>query len=422
MRFFPAVLFFAAILAACAQQPAVLWIELNGYISPGTATYVEEAFAQASQYSAVLITLDTLGGSADAMLKIVETIQRSPVPVIGYVYPAGGKALSAGTYILMATHYAAMAPGTLIGSAQPVSGGEPVTDSKVLNFFAEKMGTLAESQGRNRDEAVKIVLENKNFNPQRALEARLVEAVATDVEELLAKADGSVVKTFAGEKVLRVKGIPLIKKGPSMTASAVALLSDPLVSSLLITLGILTLLFGLTSPGWGGEVAGGLMILLGLVGQGLNINIAGALLAAIGAGLLLYELVSPGFGLAGVGGILALTIGIILLGGYSPAPAFVAQEWLTQFQTTVIAIAVFAAAFLGFLAYKSFTAQKKRPREWVSMHGRAVEDIKPGGVGYIVVDGEYWRATARRLVKEHERVRIVGREGGVFVVEPEDST
>lgn len=422
MRFLFAAILLAAVFSAAGQQNAILWVEINGYISLGTATYVEEAFTHASQYSAVLITIDTLGGQADAMLKIVETIQRSPVPVIGYVYPAGGKALSAGTYILMATHYAAMAPGTLIGSAQPVSGGEPVTDSKVLNFFAEKMGTLAEAQGRNRDEAVKIVLENKNFNPQKALQAGLIEAVATDVEELLSNADGKVVKTLAGEKVLRVKGLPLTKVGPSITAGAVALLSDPLVSSLLITLGILVLLVGLTSPGWGGEVAGGLMIILGLVGQGLNINVAGALLTAVGVGLLLYELMSPGFGLAGAGGIFALTVGIILLGGYNPVPRFVAQEWLTRFQTTVIAIAVFAAAFLGFLGYKSYRAQKKRPGEWMSRYGRAVEPIEPGGIGYIVVDGEYWKAKALKKVGEQEKVKIVGREKGVFIVEPENAT
>jgi membrane-bound serine protease (ClpP class) len=132
------------------RADSVLWIEVDGYISPGTVRHFEEAFAVASRYSAVLVTIDTLGGQADSMLSIVELIQRSPVPVIGFVYPEGGKAMSAGAYILMATDFAAMAPGTIIGSGQPVSGGQPVTDSKILNFFAEKMGTLAELHGRNR--------------------------------------------------------------------------------------------------------------------------------------------------------------------------------------------------------------------------------------------------------------------------------
>ncbi|MEM0442768.1 MAG: nodulation protein NfeD [Candidatus Caldarchaeum sp.] len=407
---------------AAAQPSAVLWVEVNGYISPGTAAYVEEAFAEASRYSAVLVTLDTLGGQADAMLRIVESIQRSPVPVIGFVYPVGGKAMSAGTYILMASNFAAMSPGTLIGSAQPVAGGEPVTDSKVLNFFAEKMGSLAEANGRNREEAVKIVLENKNFNPQSAMEAGLIEAVANSVDELLEQADGKTVMTFWGERVLNVKGASVVRKSPSLTATIVSMLSDPLLSSVLITLGILLVVFGLSSPGWGGEVMGILLVILGLVGQGLNINIAGALLVIVGAVLMLYELLSPGFGIVGIGGILCLTLGMILIGGYPPTPAFVAQEWFTQFQTTVIMLALFMAAFLGFLGYKSYKAQRRRPIELSAKHARAVERIETGRVGYIVIEGEYWRAKAVRAVEEGQSVKIVGREDGVFVVEPEEPT
>ncbi|MEM4380841.1 MAG: NfeD family protein [Candidatus Caldarchaeum sp.] len=407
---------------AAAQPSTVLWVEVNGYISPGTAAYVEEAFSEASRYSAVLVTIDTLGGQADAMLRIVELIQRSPVPVIGFVYPVGGKAMSAGTYILMASNFAAMSPGTLIGSAQPVAGGEPVTDSKVLNFFAEKMGSLAEANGRNREEAVKIVLENKNFNPQSALEAGLVEAVANSVDELFEQADGKTVMTFWGERVLNLKGASVVRKSPSLTATIVSMLSDPLLSSVLITLGILLVVFGLSSPGWGGEVAGILLVILGLVGQGLNINIAGALLVVVGAVLLLYELLSPGFGIVGIGGILALSLGVILIGGYSPTPAFVAQEWFTQLQTTVMMLALFMAAFLGFLGYKSYKAQRRKPVEISAKRARAVERIEAGRVGYIILEGEYWRAKAVKTVEEGKIVKIIGREDGVFVVEPEEPT
>jgi len=411
---------YATLLAVgLAQKPTVLMIEIKGYISPGTALYVEESMKEAGRYSAVLITLDTLGGQADAMLRIVETIERSSVPVIGYVYPPGGKAMSAGTYILMATDLAAMAPGTLIGSAQPVAGGEPVTDSKTLNFFAEKMGTLAENHGRNREEAVKIVLENKNFNHQAALEAGLIEVVATDVGELLQKADGRVVKSLFGERVLNVKGAEIIIKPPSIASSFTSFLSDPLVSSLLLTIGIIVLIFSLPAPGWGGEVAGIVMIVLGLVGQGLSINVVGALLIIVGAGLLLYELFSPGFGLIGLGGIAALTFGLILVGAYAPAPAFVAEEYLKQFQSTIIALAVFSAAFLIFTSYKAFKGQRKKPLDWLDKKGRAVEKIAAGRTGYIVVAGEYWRAKALKDIDENQSVKVVGRENGLLLVEPD---
>ncbi|MEM1978363.1 MAG: ATP-dependent Clp protease proteolytic subunit, partial [Candidatus Caldarchaeum sp.] len=333
------------LLVINAEQPSVLWISIDGYISSGTVLYVEEAVSSSAKYSALLITLNTLGGSADAMLRIVEALQRAPVATIGFVYPPGGKALSAGTYILLATDFAAMAPGTVIGSAQPIAGGEPVTDSKVLNFFAEKMGTLAETHGRNREEAIKIVTENKNFNPLSAYESGLIEAVAVDIDELLKLADGKVVKRLEGEKILRLSNARVERKEVGLTAAVVSAISDPLVSSLLISIGILMLLVGLSSPGWGGEIVGGLMIVLGLIGQGLNINIAGAFLAFLGAVLLLYEILSPGFGVIGVSGLVSLTVGIILLGGYSPAPAFVAQEWFTSFQTSVVLIALFLAGF-----------------------------------------------------------------------------
>ncbi|MEM2034814.1 MAG: NfeD family protein, partial [Candidatus Caldarchaeum sp.] len=214
----------------------------------------------------------------------------------------------------------------------------------------------------------------------------------------------------------------VVRKSPSLTATIVSMLSDPLLSSVLITLGILLVVFGLSSPGWGGEVMGILLVILGLVGQGLNINIAGALLVIVGAVLMLYELLSPGFGIVGIGGILCLTLGMILIGGYPPTPAFVAQEWFTQFQTTVIMLALFMAAFLGFLGYKSYKAQRRRPIELSAKHARAVERIETGRVGYIVIEGEYWRAKAVRAVEEGQSVKIVGREDGVFVVEPEEPT
>lgn len=409
------------LLSSYSETPQVLYLTIDGYISSGTAMYIERTLAS-SRYEAVVITINTLGGSADAMLRIVEAIERSPTPIIGFVYPVGGKALSAGTYILMSTHFAAMAPETLIGSAQPVAGGEPVTESKVLNFFAEKMGTLAESRGRNRDEAVKTVLENKNFNPSSALEAGLIEAVASDMEELLALADGRTVRTVTGEKTLNLRSAVLTEIRPGVTESLVSALSDPIVSSILLFLGILILLVGLSTPGWGGEIVGGLMIVLGLVGQGLNINWAGAFLVVLGAALLLYELLSPGFGVAGFGGLVSLTVGMILIGGYPPTPSLVSPEWTGTLLTTVISTSVFVAAFLGFLIYKALKAQRKKPMGAEPKLGRAAENIETGQIGYVFVEGEYWRAKAVKPVKENDRIKVVGKENGVLLVEPLEVT
>ncbi|GBC69270.1 hypothetical protein HRbin01_00966 [archaeon HR01] len=406
---------------ASATDGKVLWIEVSGYISPGIAEHVEEHISQASSYSAVLITIDTYGGLADSMLRIIEAIQNSPVPVIGYVYPAGGKALSAGSFILMATDYAAMAPGTLIGSAQPVVGGTPTTDPKILNFFISKMRSLAEIHGRNADEAEKLITENKNFNPESALAAGLIEAVASDPEELLRIADGVEVKTLRGAVRLQTSGHILERSGMSLRSMAVSTLSDPLISGLLLTVGIIALVGGLLSPGWGAEIAGGIMILLGLAGQGFDINIVGAILALVGAALLVFELATPGFGAAGLGGVISTSLGLILLAGYRPSTSFIAPGWLIQLQTAITIIGIGAAAVILFLVYKALKARTREPVSWEPRgYGRSLDDIPAGGDGYVFVSGEYWRARALKDVKAGSRVRIVEKKGSVLVVEPSD--
>jgi membrane-bound serine protease (ClpP class) len=418
----PAILLILTTSDLTSAARGILWLEITGYISPGTAEYVEEHIRSAGEYQAVLVTIDTYGGQADAMLRIVEAIQNSPVPVIGFVYPPGGKALSAGSFILLATHFAAMAPGTLIGSAQPVIGGVPATDTKIVNFFVAKIRSLAELNGRNPAEAEKLVTENKNFDPRMALDAGLIEATASNIEELLKIADGREVATARGRMRLQTDGQVLVRADMGIRSMAVSVLSDPLISGLLITIGIIALVAGLLSPGWGAEVAGGVMILLGLIGQGFNVNLVGVLLSIVGAGLLLFELHTPSFGAVGAGGIIALSLGLILLVGYPPTPAMVSPTWFSTLQTTLIIVAVATVGILAFLGYKALTLQRKRkPVSWEpSGIGRAVDQIEDGGEGFVVVSGEYWRARAVREVKQGQKIRVVGREGNVLLVEPVD--
>ncbi|MEM1945216.1 MAG: nodulation protein NfeD [Nitrososphaerota archaeon] len=425
MKYISIVLFigflFLISLETTTGARGVIWLEITGYISPGTAEHVEEHMRSARNYIAVLITIDTLGGQADAMIRIIEAIQSSPVPVIGFVYPAGGKALSAGSFILMATDYAAMAPGTLIGSAQPVVGGVPSNDTKIVNFFVAKMRTMAELHDRNPAEAEKLITQNKNFNPESALSAGLIEAIASSPEELLLMADGMEVNTMRGRVKLQTAGHELVRSGMSLRSMAISALSDPMVSGILLTIGIIALVAGLLSPGWGAEIAGGVMIILGLIGQGFNINLAGALLAAVGAGLLIFELHTPSFGAIGAGGVIALSIGLILLVGYPPSTTFLPASWLTQFQSAVIIIAISTVSVLAFLGYKALATAKRRPVPWEpSGVGRAVDDIPDGGEGYVVVMGEYWRARAKGNVKMGARVKVVGKENNILVVEPSD--
>ncbi|MDJ0270395.1 MAG: nodulation protein NfeD [Aigarchaeota archaeon] len=418
---------FSALLAASdsygsTDERRVLWLELNGYVSPGMAEYVEESLSNAGDYAAVLITLDTFGGLGDAMFRIIDAILESPTPVIGFVYPAGKQALSAGTYILMATDYAAMAPYTLIGSAQPVVGGQPSNETKLINFLTAKMSSLAELHKRNATQAVRFITHNDNLGPEEALRLRVIEAIADSPEELLQKADGATVYRLGGERTLDLNGARLVKVEPSIRSSVIGLFSDPLVSSLLLSIGILVLILGFTSPGWGAEVAGGIMIVLGLLGQGFNVNIIGILLAAIGAGLIIFELHTPGFGAAGLGGIFALTLGLILLIGYPPYPIYVSEEWLQQLYFSIGVSTIVAGGIFVFLIYKALRIQKRKSyfEKYLGDVGKAIDDLSPGKEGYILVSGEYWRATSRTEIRRGQRVRIVGRRDGLLLVEPAD--
>jgi len=233
------------------QEKKVLLVEVNGFISPATAEYLGSAVNAASQpgYTALLLTIDTFGGSADAMFKIVEWMQSSPVPVIGFVYPAGRQALSAGVYILMASDFAAMAPYTTIGSAQPIVGETPVTESKIINAYVQKMVGYARLHGRNETQAARFVTENDNLLPEEALKLHVIEAVAESPEELLRIADGTVVNTLRGRMNLDTSGAVIVRHGSSVRDFALKTLSDPLVSSILITVGFLSLILGLTTPG-----------------------------------------------------------------------------------------------------------------------------------------------------------------------------
>jgi len=418
----PVLLYVATVGAG--EESRVLWIEISGYISPGTADYVEESLRSASRYSAILVTLDSFGGLGDSMFRIIDSLQSASVPTIGFVYPAGKQALSAGTFILMATDFAAMAPHSLIGSAQPVVGGVPSNETKLINFLAAKMSSLAELHGRNATQAVRFVTHNDNLKPAEALRFRVIEAVAETPEELLAAADGVTVSRLGGAVRLSVKDAVLEKAGKGPRFFVLELLADPLVSSLFLTVGVLAVVLGLVSPGWGAEVAGAVMVLLGLVGQGFSVNVVGLLLLVAGAGLLIFELHSAGFGAAGVAGLALLSLALVLLIGYPPGPVYVSRDWLSQFYVSIGAATAVAAAFFAFLIYKAVKAQRIRGffQSYPAGIGRAVESIGPGAEGYIFVSGEYWRATSSSEIVSGQKVKILGRRDKLLIVEPADNT
>lgn len=407
------------------DRPRVLWVEVNGFIGPAMADHVIEAISNSRGYSAVLITLDTFGGEGQSMFRIIEEgIQLSRVPVIGFVYPPGRKALSAGTYLLMASDLAAMAPFTQIGSAQPVQGGQPITEPKIINPLIEKMRNMAKLHRRNETQAERFITHNDNLSPEEALRLGVIELIASNPEELLEKSHGMKVNTLMkGEVVLNTKDAILEKYDMSLRNKFVQLVSDPLVSALLLSFGSLILILGLLSPGFGAEVLGGIMIVLGLIGQGLSPNAAAVILLLMGAGLIAYELYSPGFGFAGIAGVISLGGALLMLVTFPFAPILIAPEAITEMARLVVGLTAIASGFFGFLIYKATQViRRKKGYEYgPSGKGRAVDDIGPGKVGYIITGGEYWKATSNVDIKKDSYVRIVGKKEGILVVEPDRS-
>lgn len=409
----------------------ILWVDVKDFISSGTAEDISTALQSTSPaagssshtpFSAVILALDTPGGSLDATFDIIDSIQQSPVPVIGYVYPQGKSAWSAGTIILLATDYAAMAPVTTIGSAQPVQGTEPVNDTKVINAVAEKAVSLAELHERNVTQAARFITHNDNLTPEKAMERNVIEAVAANPQELLAVADGANVTTLNGQKILQTANAEIITHESSLRTQLVNFLSNPLIATTLMTIGFFALIYGIMSPGFGVEIAGAVFIILGLLGQGLDINWGAFALLALGIGLVAYELYSPGFGAIGIGGIVVVVIGTVFMITQPVRPLLVTEEHIENLALLSIITIVPFAGLMAVITYKVWKVKKRKPQQFVlqSEEGVALDSISTNRIGFVIVGGEYWRAKSSRVedeINKGDKIKVVGKESDLLIVE-----
>jgi membrane-bound serine protease (ClpP class) len=411
----------------------ILWVDVKDFISSGTAEDISTALQSTSPaasssssshtpFSAVILALDTPGGSLDATFDIIDSIQQSPVPVIGYVYPQGKSAWSAGTIILLATDYAAMAPVTTIGSAQPVQGTEPVNDTKVINAVAEKAVSLAELHERNVTQAALFITHNDNLTPERAVERNVIEAVAASPEELLAIADGANVTTLNGQKILQTANAEIITHESSLRTQLVNFLSNPLIATTLMTIGFFALIYGIMSPGFGVEITGAVFIILGLLGQGLDINWGAFALLALGIGLVAYELYSPGFGAIGIGGMVVVAVGTVFMITQPVRPLLVPEEHIENLAMLSIITIVPFAGLMALITYKVWKVKKRKPQQFVfqSEEGVALDSISTNRIGFVIVGGEYWRAKSSRgedEINKGDKIKVVGKESDLLIIE-----
>ena len=424
-----AIAFIAGAIAAAAAQPddnrpRVVVAELDGIIHPVSAEYLIETIEEAdtSGAEAVVFVLRTPGGLLDSTRTIIARMITARAPVVVFVGPSGARAASAGFLITLAADVAAMAPGTHIGAAHPVSAGGQIPDetmaSKAAADTAAYARALAEARGRNIALSAEAVLESRSFTDREALAASppLIDLSAADLETLLREIDGRTIRRFDGRPArLRTADAAIVRVDMTWRQRFLSAIAHPQLAYLLMTLGMLGLTIELWNPGAIlPGVAGAVSLLLAFFAfQIVPIGTAGLLLIVLGIALLLLELKVPSYGVLGVGGTLALLIGSVMATREVPGVRVSIGE-------TIPAALLLAAAFLvlGRLALKSQQRQAQTGVErMVGGRGRARTAIAPDGAGQVDTHGEIWRATSSAPIAAGRAVRIVAVHGLTLVVE-----
>lgn len=415
------ILLFAALVSVLPLSAgSVVAITIDGVVHPVTVEIVGNALDSAGQRnaSALLIRLNTPGGLLDATRHITEKIAAAPVPVIAYVAPSGGRAASAGFFLLQAADIAAMAPGTNTGAASPVLLGkemDPVMRKKAENDAAAAIRSIAAKRGRNAELAQQTVLEAKSFTEEEALKNKLIEVVASSDRQLLDQLDGREVTRFDGRKVvLRTAGAEIVEYEKTIREKVMSALSDPNIAFVLLILGALGIYIEFSSPGLiAPGVGGAILVLLALSALSvLPINWGGAGLILLALVLFALESQFASHGILGVGGAISMVLGALLLVEGPP-------EVRIRFGTALAVVLPFAAitTFLVSLVVRA-RANKVMTGEAGMLNEIGVARTPLAPEGKVFVRGEFWDAISTTAVDAGARVRVVAIDGLTLKVEP----
>lgn len=408
----------AAPARALADGPHADRIVVNGPITPLVASYLDRAIATAEEDGAacLILELDTPGGLSNAMEDIVKHMLSARVPIVVYVAPTGGRAASAGVFITLAAHVAAMAPGTRIGAAHPVgSSGEDLPETMKEKVTADMLASarnLADRRGEKaRDWAEKAVRESVSATEKEALELGVIDLISSNTAALLSDLDGRTVITAAGPVQLATRGIAIQDLPMNLAESLLYLLSDPNIAYILMILGVNGLIFELSNPGSIlPGVVGGICLLLAFYTLGtLPLNYAGLALIAFAFILFVIEVKMPTHGLLTVGGIVSLFLGSLMLtSGAAP---------YLSISPVVIALVVgFTALFFAFVVGKAIAAQRRPAvtggEGLMGEVGTVRKVLEPASQAVIMVQGELWKAeTTGEPLAVGEHVRVVAVQG-----------
>ncbi len=416
---------FAIALALMAQSvpaaPKVIAVNVDGMVHPITAEIVGSAIAQAKRENAslILIRLNTPGGLMDAMRETIEKIVSSSIPVVTYVAPSGGRAASAGFFLLESGDIAAMAPGTNTGAAHPVLLGtemDAVMKQKVENDAAAYLRSICSKRGRNSALAETAVRESKSFTEREALDQHLADIVAPSDQALLTALDGRVVTRFDGSsQTLHTAGATIEEYEKSLRQKIVSAIADPNIALVLLVIGALGIYVEFSSPGLVAPgVIGAIMVLLGLSAMSvLPINWLGAALMLLAFALFALEVKFTSHGILGAGGAVAMVLGAVMLID-SPVPEL-RIHW-----STAIALALPFSAITVFLLSLALRARRNKVetgREgMIGQVGAAITELAPEGT--VFVHGEYWDAASASPLPAGAQVRVIAIDKLKLTVEP----
>ncbi len=426
-------------------------LDIDGAIGPATKDYIARGLGQAQDRGAelVILRMDTPGGLDSSMRDIIKAIMASPVPVVSYVAPGGARAASAGTYILYASHVAAMAPATNLGAATPVAIGglpgmpsepegeepagsgeppddgettgeaEPASDGKTamerkrINDAAAYIRGLAERYDRNADWAERAVREAVSLSARKALDKNVIEVVAGDLGDLLEQINGRSVSLSSGERTLDTTGLTVERIQPDWRTKLLAVLTDPNVAYILMLIGIYGLIFELANPGAVVPgVIGGIALLLALYAfQVLPINYAGLGLILLGVAFMVAEAFAPSFGILGLGGIVAFVVGSIVL---------VDEDSIGISMPLIGTTALLTALFFIWVIGKFIGLRRRQPvtgvEQLTGSVGHGLEDFT--GQGRVWIHSEAWNAVSTQPVRAAQPVRVLAVDGLTLQIEP----
>jgi membrane-bound serine protease (ClpP class) len=406
-------------IASYAQSKQVDVVTVDGIINPVVAEFLTKTIKRSTAQEAecLIIQMDTPGGLDLSMRSIIKEMMGAEIPIIVYVSPSGARAASAGAIITIAADIAAMAPGTNIGAAHPVSlGGGEMGDemaAKVENDAAAYVESIAIKRNRNKEWAIKAVRESVSIGAQEALKENVIDIIAADLNDLLTQIDGREIKTATGSKVLATKSSTLNYIEMGLREKILDTLTNPNISYILMIVGLLGLYFELSNPGaiFPGIIGGICLILAFFAFQTLPVNYAGVLLIILSLILFILEIKVTSFGMLTVGGIIALTLGSLMLFDSSIPFARVSLDVIIP----VVVITSSCCVLIVSLAIKAHRRKPTTGREGL-LNAQGITRSTLDPEGKVFIHGEYWDAVSSEMIPEGTRVEVLEVKDNIIKV------